>query len=440
MIHVRNRVGISFTLLMALALPAWAQAPCDEPGTVGGGALGLSPGPVGPPDSLGWDVGSGQCNGSFTITSDPAFPGGALELGLRAEERRVGQVENMGGNYEVETGFDDTPPAAMNRAWWNFQTSVAYDGDIDELDGLCLIVETESGSSVAAGPVDLLDPALRPLIGARNNQPNPTAGFADLYQVSQNPLFGWLSDGMGGPYDFFEEGAWRFTLQALEDGVLQEASICISTPGAPGCGPEPMRVPAFACPLECQSLDFDGTAAGTVIDTQFFGVTISGSTPVMSFDSASPTCDDEDLETPGAGAGNDTARDGVLILSEDFSSCAPDDHRDGGIMTFDFEVPREVDWVGLLDIDEDGTFVRAFDAAGGALGDFPAVVQDDNGWQQVVLGLDGVGSLEVHLAGSGAVTEIACPGMRRRGRIDTPGLDPRRARTHLRDRRGGSRR
>jgi hypothetical protein len=112
--------------------------PCDEPDTVGGGELGNSPGPIVVANSLGWDVGSGQCNGSFTVTQDTSFPsdnGGGIELGLRAEQRSVGQVANISGDYEVETGNDDTS-AVNDRAWWNFHTSVAYDGDIADLDVL----------------------------------------------------------------------------------------------------------------------------------------------------------------------------------------------------------------------------------------------------------------------------------------------------------------
>jgi hypothetical protein len=203
---------------------------CNEADTVGDGTLGVSPGPVGPPDSLGWDVGSGQCNGSFTTTVDGDFPsldGDGLELGMRAEQRSVGQVDNNGGDYEVETGPDDTEPNP-NRAWWNFQHSIAYDGNIDDLDELVFAIRTDAGSAVPAPPADLL--ALRATIDDRNNQSNPTATYSDLYQTSQNPLFGWLTDGASGPYDINEGGAWTLTLAALEDDALASVSICIHTP------------------------------------------------------------------------------------------------------------------------------------------------------------------------------------------------------------------
>ncbi len=201
------------------------NAPCNEPGVVGGGELGLSPGPVGPPTSLGFDVGAGQCNGSFAIVSDPGFPGGALELAMRAEQRGIGQVTNNGGDYTVAVGPDPTNGA---RAWWNFQHSIAYQGDIDDLDALTFDIRTDVGTSVPATPADML--ALRGPSGPiddRNNQPNPTSTYADLYQTSQNPVFGWLSS-----YDMNEEGAWKLTLTAERDGSALESSICIHTPAA----------------------------------------------------------------------------------------------------------------------------------------------------------------------------------------------------------------
>lgn len=225
--------------------------PCDDPATVGGGALGVSPGPVGPPDSLGWDVGSGQCNGSFASTVDGAFTGGAIELALRAEERRIGQVGQVApGEYEVQLGHDTTAPAATNRAWWNFQASIAYGGNIDDLDSLTLDIQTLSGPNLpAAGlPADLL--ALRAAIDDRNGNPgNATSTYADLYQISQNPEFGWFaptSDTDANPtgdFDYAQEGAWLFTIAATEGASSASVTVCIRTPGA-SCQTTPL--PGFS--------------------------------------------------------------------------------------------------------------------------------------------------------------------------------------------------
>jgi hypothetical protein len=135
-------------------------------------------------------VGNGQCNGSFTVVRDPAFPsidGDGIELGLRAEQRSVGQVEAIAGDYLVQTGPDTTQPNP-NRAWWNIQHSIAYYGAVDDLDELVFAIRTDAGSSVPAAPADLL--ALRLAIDDRNNQPNSTALYSDLYQTSQNPCLG----------------------------------------------------------------------------------------------------------------------------------------------------------------------------------------------------------------------------------------------------------
>ncbi|MEM7243874.1 MAG: thrombospondin type 3 repeat-containing protein [Acidobacteriota bacterium] len=169
----------------------------------------------------------------------------------------------------------------------------------------------------------------------------------------------------------------------------------------------------------CTSHDFDGLMAGTVVTTQFPGLTLGGTAPVMSFDTAAPTCDDDDLATPGTGHGNDLARDGVLILSEVDSPCSPDDEGDGGFMTFTYELPRRVDWIGLLDIDEDGTVVRLYDDVGNLLLTVPVAAQaEDNGWQRVDLGACGVHVVEVELGGSGAVTDLACDARARRARSE----------------------
>ena len=118
--------------------------PCDASDTVGGGTFGNSPGA-----GLGWDVGSGQCNGSFAKVTDLAFPsdsGGGIELGLRIEQRRVGQVTRNGANdYEVQLGNDTNVPPTLKRAWWNFQHSIAYDGSIGNLDSLTFKIRTDVG-------------------------------------------------------------------------------------------------------------------------------------------------------------------------------------------------------------------------------------------------------------------------------------------------------
>jgi hypothetical protein len=257
--------AISYQDAAADHIGAHATA-CNLADTVGGGTLGLSStvGPLG----LGWDVGNGQCNGSFGTTTDGTFPGGALELALRAEERRIGQVDRLAPNaYEVQLGHDTTGPPALNRAWWNFQGSIAYDGDISTLDALTLEIITDVGPNAPVAPVfDLL--ALRGFIDDRHNQPNPTTGFADLYQISQNPEFGWFvpaSDTDANPtgaFDYDSEGAWRFVLTAVEDEDTSSVTICIHTPNAQ-CNPlvEPTPVAGELLSLDSSALVIAGLSS-----------------------------------------------------------------------------------------------------------------------------------------------------------------------------------
>jgi len=84
----------------------------------------------------------------------------------------------------------------------------------------------------------------------------------------------------------------------------------------------------------------------------------------MIFDSSAPTGGDLDLGTPnqdfgGPGIGvagengslfpNTEALGNVLIISEDENAAAPNDNRWGGVLTFDFDPPRNVYSMGHMD-------------------------------------------------------------------------------------------
>ncbi|MEM7248942.1 MAG: hypothetical protein AAF533_26680 [Acidobacteriota bacterium] len=237
---------------------------------------------------------------------------------------------------------------------------------------------------------------------------------------------------------------WVHELSA--DSIARGAALTVvdgnpfDTPSTDQCGRVRDASPDLGAAERqtCDSHDFDGLPAGTVLDGQYFNLTITGTTPPMIFDTGAVTCADADLATPGEGPGNDVARDGVVILSEEWSDCAPDDARDGGLLSFDFPTPREVAWVGLLDIDEEGSVVRAYDATGGLLASVDVPAQADNGWQAVMLDVEDCVTVEVELHGSGAVTDLTCAPALRRGRIDDL-RGQRGSGSVLRDRRGSRR-
>jgi hypothetical protein len=178
--------------------------------------------------TVDWRQGSGNTGQHFT-TSTGAF--GAqnefdIELGLRAIQRNVGTVTPSGIRYDVLPG----PSLQLNRAWWNFDIHVDYEGTVADLDSLTLsIVSTVPGSTPSAPSFDLL--SLRPLIDCHalncaNPAPtNPDAQGdedpAHFYQASQNPtFFPWFST-----FDMFQPGLYQFTLTAVEDGETVSTSI-----------------------------------------------------------------------------------------------------------------------------------------------------------------------------------------------------------------------
>ncbi|MEM7248970.1 MAG: hypothetical protein AAF533_26825 [Acidobacteriota bacterium] len=185
-------------------------------------------------------------------------------------------------------------------------------------------------------------------------------------------------------------------------GVAEVLTVTGGLPGVTGLAYLPAE--GGCCPFE---LDFSELASGdTATGEPWPGVTVGGSAEVVAVDTGSPTCDDEDLLTPGVGPGNTEARGIALVLQEESSSCRPDDERDGGLITFDFADPVEIGWLGLLDIDEPGGTVTVVDSEGST--ELPIPAQDDNGWQRLDVARDGVVRLELRLVGSGGLTEIRC--------------------------------
>ncbi|MEO1529412.1 MAG: Ig-like domain-containing protein, partial [Planctomycetota bacterium] len=191
---------------------------------------------------------------------------------------------------------------------------------------------------------------------------------------------------------------------------------------------EPHDVMVVSIPVRClPTIDFErnshGTRleAGTIISDQWsdWGVTVTSSNtqqPPMLFDSAIPSGQDDDLGTPSSqfggpghgngGATNSVAQGLVLIVSEDGDATDPDDAAGGGTITFSFDTPVNVETIGLLDIDDSGTFVSWFGADGSLLGSVEAADVGNNGYQDLALNAISVSRLEVLFAGSGAITSL----------------------------------
>lgn len=127
----------------------------------------------------------GQVNGDFQVlTIDNFAGGGVLELGLRAQERRVGPIVPNGSTYYVNPG----PDPGTSLAWWNFDWSGYWDGAASGLDHLYLTI------GVNGGPGSQFDLLADP-------------------QDSSNLAYGWVS-----PFDMNAPDTYQFSLTAVKSG------------------------------------------------------------------------------------------------------------------------------------------------------------------------------------------------------------------------------
>ncbi|MEM7245951.1 MAG: hypothetical protein AAF533_11455 [Acidobacteriota bacterium] len=192
-------------------------------------------------------------------------------------------------------------------------------------------------------------------------------------------------DGPGCVVEFADEGTYTYTFTATD--IAGNSTSCTTT------------VTVDYDSQTCHATDFSGFSAGDVV-TSLPGATVTGSGDIVAFDTSAVTCDDFDLM---AMIGN------VLVVQEAGSACVPDDDADGGLIRLDFDEPGVVGSVNLVDIDEMGTQVRVYDAAGGLLGSADVVVGGNAETTSVAFDLCGVSAVEIELGGSGAFAGITCP-------------------------------
>ncbi len=158
----------------------------------------------------------------------------------------------------------------------------------------------------------------------------------------------------------------------------------------------------FSSQIAIDRINFDehNLAAGTIITDQFAKVEFSSSSEfgVMLFDTNNITGEDFDLAAIDLG--------NVLIISEDGDSTDPDDNAAGGIISLTFDDLVTVNSIGLLDIDEPGSSITLYDENSNPVETIEIENLGDNSFQEIDLNVDNIASLDINLAGSGAVTGI----------------------------------
>ena len=189
-----------------------------------------------------------------------------------------------------------------------------------------------------------------------------------------------------------------------------------------------LSVSAIAC---CYSpaanattvIGFESYGAGTIITSQYADVTFSavnnGSGPDVAviFDTRNPTGGDLDLVPASYDPGN------ILIIHEtnncvagDISCKEPDDEASGGIFRLNFTSVVTLESIDFFDIetDENGqtplNAIKLFDDADNEIMANMFYVPDTGGdftWGQLEFNVDGVKRVELNMAGSGAIDNVA---------------------------------
>ena len=189
----------------------------------------------------------------------------------------------------------------------------------------------------------------------------------------------------------------------------------------------------FQAPAGATYIDFSqdqngvALAAGTTITSQYddwFTLTVDsngGYDTGMIFDSAHPTGEDPDLETPSwANKGNaqNESLGNVLIISEDGNSNDPDDEARGGSILFDFSSSYGIDSFGfhVVDIDDssaytvdlyDGsTWKNGLDLQGSNLEFGDNSINKIDPYLASQQGLSPFRQVRINLGGSGAIDNV----------------------------------
>ncbi|MCP4429114.1 MAG: hypothetical protein GY803_31905, partial [Chloroflexi bacterium] len=159
--------------------------------------------------------------------------------------------------------------------------------------------------------------------------------------------------------------------------------------------------------------------------------------PAIIFNSADPTGGDVDLGSPnntcsppGLGEGisgtvgtpgeNCQALGNILILAENITDMNgdglvddPDDYNGGGMITFTFNVLVQVDYLEVLDIDENGLILSVLDVNGDPIRtNITPTGLGNNSYEEFVLGDKDVKYLVADFPGSGALASIAVTTMK----------------------------
>lgn len=372
-------------------------------------------------DTLTYEIVGGRDAAHFTIDPDTG------ELSFTAPKDF--ENPNSGGNnntYDVTVKVSDGKGGEEVKPLW------VKVKDVDEPDPVCIVIEAEDmhlcgysiehngdahgGANIkATGHYGIAEtvfngPSGKYDLSVFSMDENDGNGAIDIFVNGHYVDTIWLdqgNDGGGGA----NTGS-TFSEDVFQDLMLNTGDV-ISLVGYTDCN-EFARIDKIelcqdgkTCPPDFMKLDFSGLSKGTTVSNQFDGVTISAQksgdgagspNDAMIFDSNHPTGGDHDLEYDGLG--------NILIISEDNDASDPDDNAGGGVITFDFDAPSDLQNIRLLDIEENGGSIKLFDADGNLIKTVAIPAAGNNSNQLIDLEAADVAVMEIHLAGSGAVDDL----------------------------------
>lgn len=211
------------------------------------------------------------------------------------------------------------------------------------------------------------------------------------------------------------------TVQIGANGIYTLTASEIDGGSFDNCGIDSIYICAETCTLVDFNTDGNGNAltAGTSLTNQLSGYGITavtaqgGINQAWIFDSSNPTGNDPDLGTPNAqyngpgvgngGASNSSALGNLLIIQEN-NNGAPDDNAGGGTLSLSFANPVSLNYLTLVDIEENGGTVQLTTNNGPVTINIPA--HGDNSVQQLPINVEGVTQVDILLQGSGALADL----------------------------------
>jgi hypothetical protein len=248
-------------------------------------------------------------------------------------------------------------------------------------------------------------------------------GDSDFKSNEQEAVASQLHPGESAKAPTKEKTSVKTVENVTKDVVMEEATV-ESSPDQQDKGK--VEVPADECVEKVLTFDEDPAGnpiqPGALITDQYaqWDVTISAVNAkhkrldkAITFDSANPTGDDDDLMTPGDGPGNEDPLYNLLIIAEDDEDHNedglvdnPDDNSAGGKLIFEFARPTEIRSIDLIDIEEDDSRLKIFKENGDEIeNEIPA--EGDNSVQTYRWdNKPKVNKLKVILDGSGAVDNL----------------------------------